>query len=285
MASRSFRQVYRNALRKVLFHSDPLPARPAIVFAPHQDDETLGCGGTIALKRRAGLPVWVVFLTDGSKSHRGLVSADALSAMRMREARQAGQALGVAEEAIRFFSFPNGGLKNVRAEARARVKELIAELQPGEIYIPSAWDFHYEHAITNEIVLSALAQIAQQGALRQPIQVFEYPIWFWDQWPWVDLRGENVEERSRLIKRTLRYGFGLAFPAYFRYAICISDSLRVKQQALDVYESQMTRMDDSQQWKTLQDVANGDFLNCFFQDYEIFKVHEVKNQPADQVKG
>ena len=38
---------------------------PAIVFAPHPDDETLGCGGTILKKRSLGAPVEVVFLTDG----------------------------------------------------------------------------------------------------------------------------------------------------------------------------------------------------------------------------
>ncbi len=40
-----------------------------IVFAPHQDDETLGCGALIAHKRNDGQPVHVVFLTDGSCSH------------------------------------------------------------------------------------------------------------------------------------------------------------------------------------------------------------------------
>src|SRR4051812_37624433 len=40
-----------------------------IVFAPHQDDEALGCGAVIARKRNDGGAVHVVFLTDGSASH------------------------------------------------------------------------------------------------------------------------------------------------------------------------------------------------------------------------
>lgn len=36
-----------------------------IVFSPHQDDEALGCGGMIALKREQGIPIKVVFVTDG----------------------------------------------------------------------------------------------------------------------------------------------------------------------------------------------------------------------------
>ncbi len=41
----------------------------AMVFSPHQDDETLGCGGMIARKREQGIPVVVTFLTDGRGSH------------------------------------------------------------------------------------------------------------------------------------------------------------------------------------------------------------------------
>ncbi|KAB8334625.1 PIG-L family deacetylase [Scytonema tolypothrichoides VB-61278] len=46
--------------------SQPLTVRekPAIVFSPVQDDETIDCGGIIALKRSQGIPVMVVFLTD-----------------------------------------------------------------------------------------------------------------------------------------------------------------------------------------------------------------------------
>src|SRR5690349_14548383 len=44
---------------------------PTVVIAPHQDDETLACGGVIARKRSEGLPVHVIFITDGSASHPG----------------------------------------------------------------------------------------------------------------------------------------------------------------------------------------------------------------------
>ena len=38
-----------------------------VVLAPHMDDETLGCGGTIARHVRAGAQVTVIFLTDGRR--------------------------------------------------------------------------------------------------------------------------------------------------------------------------------------------------------------------------
>ena len=48
--------------------------RSAIFFSPHQDDETLGCGGTIIRKKRMGAEVKIVFMTDGCNSHPHLIT-------------------------------------------------------------------------------------------------------------------------------------------------------------------------------------------------------------------
>ena len=41
----------------------------ACVFAPHPDDESLGCGGAIALLRNFELPVNIIVMSDGTLSH------------------------------------------------------------------------------------------------------------------------------------------------------------------------------------------------------------------------
>ena len=83
----------------------------ALVFAPHQDDEVLGCGGTILSKIAAGADVRCVFLTDGSASHRGLLARDELVALRRREALAAGGILGLAADRITFLGLPDGDLE------------------------------------------------------------------------------------------------------------------------------------------------------------------------------
>src|SRR5512138_1319717 len=47
-------------------------AESVVVLAPHMDDETLGCGGTLAKHRRRGANVLAVFLTDGRQGSRAL---------------------------------------------------------------------------------------------------------------------------------------------------------------------------------------------------------------------
>src|SRR5947208_1953038 len=79
-------------------------ARPTVVFAPHQDDEALGCGGTILRKRRAGAAVDIAFVTDGSQSHARLMDPAALSALRAREALAAAEVLGVEKGRVHFLN-------------------------------------------------------------------------------------------------------------------------------------------------------------------------------------
>jgi LmbE family N-acetylglucosaminyl deacetylase len=93
--------LYRQLLSK-LARILPIENGVTIVFAPHQDDETLACGGLIAHKRYEGLPVHVVFITDGSASHPGhpQVGPVEMAARRRGEAREALAILGVETNAI-----------------------------------------------------------------------------------------------------------------------------------------------------------------------------------------
>jgi LmbE family N-acetylglucosaminyl deacetylase len=270
-----FRDWYIRTLLRQMYRPRPVSQGSSVVFAPHQDDETLGCGGTIIQKRRAGVPVWIVFLTDGSRSHKNLMSEEDLKALRMLEARSAGQVLGVPAEQIQFFQFPNGELKKYGKEARRQVEDFLVEVRPQEVYIPSPWDFHFEHRETALIVMAAIDHLNQQRQLERIPLVFEYPIWFWYQWPMVRLPENNPDERSRLLKRGLRYGFGMAFLTQFRYAVSVCSVLDTKRDALAQYASQTTRLNRGSDWATLQDVAGGEFIKFFFQDCEVFRQAKV----------
>ncbi len=155
------------------------PDGPTVVLAPHQDDETLGCGGLIARKRNDGLPVHVIFITDGAASHPGharLTPRD-LAALRREEARQAMTWLGVERPAIHFLDEPDGTLKDIdplrREQLVERLSALLIEIAPGEIFLPCAADGSSEHDAVFEFALDAIARASVRPALWQ------YPVWSW----------------------------------------------------------------------------------------------------------
>ena len=152
---------------------------PAMVIAPHQDDETLACGGLIARKRHEGLPVHVVFITDGSASHPGhpQLGPPALAALRAAEARQATTRLGVERGAVHFLNEPDGTLKTISPVRREALVDQLAALMrtinPGEIFLPCQADGSSEHDATYGFVLDAVARTRLQP------DIWQYPVWAW----------------------------------------------------------------------------------------------------------
>ena len=99
--------------------TDEVCAGSCVVVAPHPDDETLGCGATIARLRSAGVDVHVVFVTggDASPAPPGVPAAQ-MVALRRGEARRALAALGVDEDRIVELGFADGEV-TARADAVA----------------------------------------------------------------------------------------------------------------------------------------------------------------------
>jgi LmbE family N-acetylglucosaminyl deacetylase len=150
-----------------------------VVFAPHQDDETLGCGALIARKRQEGRPVHVVFITDGSASHLGhpRFTPDELKTLRRQEAREALRRLGVESCAIHFLDEPDGTLGHLSAERRsALIEKLTAVLhvvRPNKVFLPYQRDGSSEHDAAFELICTALNRAAV------PCDVWQYPVWAW----------------------------------------------------------------------------------------------------------
>lgn len=66
-----------------------------MVFAPHMDDEVIGCGGSILKHIGAGREVVVVFFTDGSNLISDKKIADMLKKNRKQEAEAVMSFLGI----------------------------------------------------------------------------------------------------------------------------------------------------------------------------------------------
>jgi len=190
----------------------------ALVVAPHQDDETLGCGGMIAMKRLAGIPVEVVFLTDGSASHPNCpnVPPRRMSQIRRQEAGRACALLGVERGHLRFMELPDGKLAELGQEEVERVawelSRILAQTRPREVFAPHPRDCWPDHEAASRITRLALTNSGLNARL------LFYPVWLW----------QNLRLRSA---RAVRMG------AAFR--LNISSVLPTKLAAVSQYESQV----------------------------------------------
>jgi LmbE family N-acetylglucosaminyl deacetylase len=174
IAIRFCRGLFRLCGRRYVF-KDGL----TLVISPHQDDETIGCGGLIARKRHEGLPVHVVFITDGSLSHPAhpeLTPGD-IALLRQAEAFQALAILGVESSAIHFLDERDGSLKRLGPAQRdalvGKLAAFIDDLHPGEIFLPCHHDGSDEHSATFTCIRDALFHSPHRPA------VWQYPVWAW----------------------------------------------------------------------------------------------------------
>ena len=237
--------------------------RSAIVFAPHQDDETLGCGGMIIQKKQAGADVKIVFMTDGSRSHT-LIDAAELAAMRVQEALAATEKLGLSVDDVFLMGIRDGNLQEHQENAIAQVTGLLQRYQPEEVYIP----YHAEptavadHAATYHTVIAALERN------KASVMVYEYPIWFWRQYPWTYVKRQDFWDSLTRIPQAI--ATGIHFCRIFSCGVNVQNVLEQKRSALAEHRSQMERLGDNPKWMVLSDFSESQWLDCFFQTHEFF---------------
>ena len=114
-------------------------ARRVLVVAPHPDDESMGCGGTLAqLAKHADIQVLLVTNGDGD----GGLPAGA-SDVRKAELARALKVLGTARPAI-CFDEPDGHFEDSVA-FRKRFAQVLAEFKPNWVFLPWLEDSHADH--------------------------------------------------------------------------------------------------------------------------------------------
>ena len=115
-----------------------------LVFAPHNDDEVLGVGGTIAKLASRGDEVFICEATSGS-NYKNMQS----------QARQAHEILGVKESF--FLNLPVSRLKETATpEKNEAFLNVVKEIRPEMAFIPHTGDMHVDHAETAMAAMVAL---------------------------------------------------------------------------------------------------------------------------------
>ena len=172
-----------------LLHPERLPLRPpravtvfgrTLVVAPHPDDESLGCGGALALLARYGLDVRVLVVSDGTGSHPHSRAwpAPRLAALREGETLEALAALGLGPADVQFLRLKDTQVPRMGrpgfADAVARCRAEVEAFGPETVLLPWRRDPHGDHRASWQIVEAALETV------RSPPRSLEYPIWAWE---------------------------------------------------------------------------------------------------------
>ena len=146
-----------------------------LVIAPHPDDESLGCGGAMALLRQRGIPVEVAVLTDGRASHPHSreFPPPKLISLRQAEALDAAAALGVEASGVHFLGLEDARVANPSSDqGAAAVARLRALMQRAKtVLTPWRRDPHSDHRAAFAYAIEAAAAL--------PLRLLEYPVWLW----------------------------------------------------------------------------------------------------------
>src|SRR5262245_10454423 len=115
----------------------PVTLRPklgrVLVLAPHPDDESLGCGGTMALLAEDGAEVRALIATDGEATRGAALAPEQIAERRRAEATEAGRAVGAT---VDFLGLPDGALSERSDELAARLREAIEKYEPEAVFAP-----------------------------------------------------------------------------------------------------------------------------------------------------
>jgi N-acetyl-1-D-myo-inositol-2-amino-2-deoxy-alpha-D-glucopyranoside deacetylase len=134
-----------------------------LVVVAHPDDESFGCGSTLAHAAAGGGRTAVLCATRGEAGESRVATSD-LAAVREAELRAAAAILGV--EVLRLLDHRDSGMVGdpapgtlAAADPAAvadEVRAVIEELQPEVIVTLDASDGHRDHAVMRDATLAAV---------------------------------------------------------------------------------------------------------------------------------
>ncbi|WP_260217174.1 bifunctional PIG-L family deacetylase/class I SAM-dependent methyltransferase [Curtobacterium sp. PhB115] len=169
--------------------------RSVVVVAPHPDDETLGAGGLIASAADAGVPVHVLLLTRGERSHPDSPTTTAAELAGVRDDEFAA-ALTVLHPGATATSvgIPDGATREHRDAVTAALRSALADAaRPTLVVAPWRGDGHRDHRIAGEVAEEAVAATTD-------VSLLAYPIWAWH---WDDPSASAQPwERARALRLT-----------------------------------------------------------------------------------
>lgn len=180
-----------------------------LAVGAHPDDVELGCGGTLARLAAAGRRVGVLHLSRGEAGTRGSVEE------RRAEAEAAAEILGVAE--LLYLDCGDGALRTGPEEEDSLIR-LLRHHRPEIVLGPAPSDRHPDHGRAHRLLADACfyaglaARVPTAGPPHRPAAFHSY------------MQHDHFEPS---------------------FVVDVTEGWEAKQRALDAYESQIYRDDET----------------------------------------
>ena len=231
--------------------ADQLPTAPLddlvgagglVVVAPHPDDETLGCGGLLALCAQTNRPCSIVIVSDGSGSHPNSTAwpPSALRNLREEETMRAVETLGLTRDVVTFLRAPDRFVPSEGPDAEQlaqSISRIAQDISASAIAVTWRHDPHCDHAASWKLCAKAVSGMPNRPSL------LAYPVW-----------GHTLE--SVQFEQAPR-----------GHRLFVGEVLEVKRRALACHASQVTPLinDDPSGF-----VLSNEMISRFTRPYEIF---------------
>ncbi|MFQ5615234.1 MAG: PIG-L deacetylase family protein [Anaerolineales bacterium] len=190
-----------------LHATNSVPARKVLVLSPHPDDEAIGLGGALSMHIENQSEVTVLYLTDGrgpgaaeSNSLSAAAELPKLAIVRRKEAESIGDDYPINQI---FWEIKDNHLTN-DSETVSALVDVLTNVQPELIYLPSFFDHHYDHFSANQVLVDALNKFPHS---RMTILGYEV----WDNTPFpnhiLDISA-HFEQKAKILsyyKTPLKY--------------------------------------------------------------------------------
>ena len=122
-----------------------------LVIAPHPDDETLGCGGTLLKHSKQGDEIHWIIVT-GMLAEKGYSQENIMQ--RKREISEVSSKYPFKTTTV--LDFPAAGLEQIATSTLvSSLSKIIQTLQPEIVYVPFRNDAHSDHQITFDAITAS----------------------------------------------------------------------------------------------------------------------------------
>lgn len=196
-----------------------------LVFAPHPDDEILGCGGMMLKSIRNGDDVFVCIVTHATPP----VYPEGYSIPAQEAARACHSWMGVKQTF--FLNFPTVMLETVdRYRINEALLNVINQTEADEVYIPHYGDMQRDH----QIVADACMVAVRPKYAHRVKKVYGYETMSETAWNAPNVQNEFI-------------------PNSF---VDISDYLEGKIKALSYYSSQLNPFPDARSFGAIEALAH-----------------------------